>query len=111
MYDEKKSKEGVNMIVTKKTYDSIVIGAGAIGCSLAYHLCLMGQKVALVDSKDIASGSSSHCDAVVGVASGSLDSLFGKISYDSVRYTAQLAKTFEDSKSVLYVYESVSVFR
>ena len=99
------------MIANGKTYDAVVVGAGAIGCSLAYHLCIMGQKVALIDSKDIASGSSSHCDAVVGVASGSLDSLFGRISYDSVRYTAKLAETFEydfdcNPKGCIYVFES-----
>lgn len=92
-------------------YDVVVIGAGAIGTSVAYHLCLRGLSVALLDSGDVAGGSSSHCDAVVGVASGNQDSAFGKISFASVRYTAQLAKTFSydfeaNPKGCIYVFES-----
>ncbi len=99
------------MIQKKNYYDAVVIGAGAIGCSLTYHLCKKGYSVALIDHQDIASGSSSHCDAVVGVASGSLDSLFGKISYDSVHYTAELAQKFSydfdcNPKGCIYVFES-----
>jgi sarcosine oxidase subunit beta len=45
-------------------YDVTVIGAGAIGTSVAYHLCEKGYRVALIDKGDIAHGSSSHCDAV-----------------------------------------------
>lgn len=46
------------------SYDVMVIGAGAIGSSVAYHLTKRGMKVALVERGDIASGTSSHCDAV-----------------------------------------------
>ena len=45
-------------------YDVMVIGGGVIGTSVAYHLCKKGFKVALVERGDIASGTSSHCDAV-----------------------------------------------
>ena len=45
-------------------FDAVVIGAGAIGTSVAYHLCLKGLKTAIIDKGDIAHGSSSHCDAV-----------------------------------------------
>lgn len=44
-------------------YDVIVIGAGVIGTSCAYHLVEKGLKVAMFDFGDIASGTSSHCDA------------------------------------------------
>lgn len=47
-----------------KTYDVMVLGAGAIGSSVAYHLTKKGLKVALVERGDVASGTSSHCDAV-----------------------------------------------
>ena len=47
-----------------KKYDAIVMGAGAIGSSVAYHLTKKGLKVALIERGDIASGTSSHCDAV-----------------------------------------------
>ncbi|MDO4545547.1 MAG: FAD-binding oxidoreductase [Bacillota bacterium] len=45
-------------------YDAIVIGAGVIGTSVAYHLTKKGLKVAIIEKGDIASGTSSHCDAV-----------------------------------------------
>ncbi len=44
-------------------YDVVVIGAGVIGTSCAYHLVEKGLKVAMFDFGDIASGTSSHCDA------------------------------------------------
>lgn len=45
-------------------YDVVVIGAGVIGTSVAYHIQRKGFKVCLIENGDIASGTSSHCDAV-----------------------------------------------
>lgn len=45
-------------------YDVVVIGAGVIGTSVAYHIQKKGYNVCLVETGDIASGTSSHCDAV-----------------------------------------------
>ncbi len=39
-------------------FDAIVIGAGYIGCSVAYHLCEAGLKTALFDQGSIAAGAS-----------------------------------------------------
>ena len=44
-------------------YDVIVVGGGAIGTACAYYTTKKGYKVALVERGDIASGTSSHCDA------------------------------------------------
>lgn len=33
----------------ENTFDAIVVGAGYVGCSVAYHLCAAGLKTALVD--------------------------------------------------------------
>ena len=46
-----------------KAYDVVVIGAGVIGTSCAYHLVKKGLKVALIEKSDVASGTSSHCDS------------------------------------------------
>ena len=46
-----------------KTYDVTVIGGGVIGTSVAYHLVKKGFSVALIEKKDLARGTSSHCDA------------------------------------------------
>ncbi len=41
-----------------KTYDAIVVGAGVVGCSIAYHLTEAGLRVALVEQKHIGAGAS-----------------------------------------------------
>lgn len=41
-----------------QNFDAIVIGAGYIGCSAAYHLCSAGLKTALFDQGGIAAGAS-----------------------------------------------------
>lgn len=46
------------------SYDIAVIGAGVIGCSVAYNLQKAGYEVVLIDAGDFASGTSSHCDSV-----------------------------------------------
>ena len=53
----------------------IVVGAGVIGCSIAYHLSLAGNKVTLIDRNRIASGSS-------GVAAGMIASVSEGFSDD-----------------------------
>ncbi len=40
------------------TFDAIVVGAGYIGCSVAYHLCACGLKTALFDQGSMAAGAS-----------------------------------------------------
>jgi sarcosine oxidase, subunit beta len=41
-----------------QNFDAIVIGAGYIGCSVAYHLCQAGLKTALFDRGGMAAGAS-----------------------------------------------------
>ena len=43
-----------------QSFDIAVIGAGAVGCSVAQHLVARGYKVTLLDQGDIASGTSSR---------------------------------------------------
>jgi sarcosine oxidase subunit beta len=93
-----------------KTYDVVVIGAGVIGCSVAYYLCDKGYKVALLDRGDIASGSSSHCDAVA-LISDKKPGLDTKMGAASIELYAELAKKFSydfefDRKGSLYVCET-----
>lgn len=40
------------------TFDAVVIGAGYIGCSIAYYLTMAGVKTALIDQKTVAAGAS-----------------------------------------------------
>jgi glycine oxidase len=43
-----------------KTADVIVVGAGVVGCSVAYYLTREGARVALVEKEAIGSGASAH---------------------------------------------------
>lgn len=97
-----------------KEYDVVVIGAGAIGTSVAYHLCESGYHTALMDRGDIASGSSSHCDAVALICD-KLPGIDTKMGQASIDYFGELAAKFEydfeyDPKGCLYVCETEPEF-
>ncbi len=46
------------MSTERTTYDALVVGAGYIGCSVAYHLARAGLRAALVEKDHIGSGAS-----------------------------------------------------
>lgn len=48
-----------------QSYDAIVIGAGVMGASLAFHLAERGLKVAVLERKSIASGSTGHSSGLI----------------------------------------------
>lgn len=50
---------------TQNIYDTIVIGAGIAGCSVAYELKKMGQNVLVIDRLGVASGGSGAAGAFV----------------------------------------------
>ena len=56
-----------------QTSDVIVVGAGVVGCSVAYYLCRSGAKVTLLEREAIGSGASAH-------ATGSLSLLGAEFS-------------------------------
>lgn len=92
-------------------YDAVIIGGGVMGTSIAYHLCENGYQVVLLDKGDTAGESSSHCDSVVGVASGLQSGVFGEISLNSVKYTAELGRKFSydfevREKGAVYLFEN-----
>jgi glycine/D-amino acid oxidase-like deaminating enzyme len=51
--------------VGPKTADVLIIGAGVIGASIAFHLTRLGIKPLLVEKSDPAAGSSGACDGLV----------------------------------------------
>lgn len=102
------------MEVSDEKYDAVVIGAGAIGTSVAYHLCLKGYKTAMIERGDIASGSSSHCDAVALICD-KLPGIDTKMGQASIDYYGELAEKFDydfeyDAKGCLYLCETQAEF-
>lgn len=76
-----------------KSFDVVVVGAGVIGTSVAYHLSKKGFEVALVEKGDIASGTSSHCDAVALICDKQ-PGIDTKLGYESILVFKELAKEF-----------------
>ncbi|MBI3975479.1 MAG: FAD-binding oxidoreductase, partial [Armatimonadetes bacterium] len=57
----------------KSDAQAVIIGGGIVGCSIAYHLSLMGWRdVVLLESADLTSGSTWHAAGLVGQLRGSL---------------------------------------
>ena len=48
-------------------FDVVVIGAGVIGCSIAYYLAREGIKVALLERESFGSGSSAHATGFISL--------------------------------------------
>jgi sarcosine oxidase, subunit beta len=48
-----------------QTYDAIVIGAGVMGASIAFHLAEHGLKVAILERKVTASGATGHSSGLI----------------------------------------------
>jgi len=51
--------------VTNRNYEVAIIGAGIVGCSVAYYMAESGRDCVLIEKNDIASGTSSRCDGNV----------------------------------------------
>jgi 4-methylaminobutanoate oxidase (formaldehyde-forming) len=75
----------------KSEAQAVVVGGGIVGCSIAYHLSLMGWRdVVLVDKADLTSGSTWHAAGLVGQLRGSLS--LTRIMMFSVELYARLAE-------------------
>ncbi|MDA0264101.1 MAG: FAD-dependent oxidoreductase [Chloroflexi bacterium] len=50
-----------------ENYDVVVVGAGVVGCSVAYYLAKEGIKVGLLERESIGSGSSTHATGFISL--------------------------------------------
>ncbi|MCE5974969.1 FAD-binding oxidoreductase [Sinirhodobacter sp. WL0062] len=72
-------------------YDAVVIGAGVVGASSAWHLAQAGLSVALVDAEGPAAAASGASDGAVSVASKKPGPL-ARLATASLLYTRDLAQ-------------------
>jgi len=91
-------------------YDVVIIGGGVIGTSCAYYLVEKGYSVALVEQGDIASGTSSHCDAEA-MLTDKQPGADAALGYASIMIFKELASKFSydfefKQKGSLYLCES-----
>ncbi len=91
-------------------FDIVVVGAGIIGCSVAYYLSKEGYQVALVDKGDVASGTSSRCDAVALICDKK-PGIDTEMGFRSIQLYKELSKEFSfdfefSSRGSLYVCET-----
>ncbi len=75
----------------------VIVGGGIIGCSIAYHLTLFGEKdVVILEKEDLTSGSTWHAAGLVGQLRSSRNvtqmlkysvELYGKLEAETGQYT------------------------
>lgn len=91
----------------------LVIGAGIVGASIAYHLARRGDQVTIVDSRSPASGASGASDGAVSIATKSPGTLMqlavlGKSYYQQIaRDNEVLAGIYSERPSFLIASNTV----
>ena len=69
-----------------RTFDAVVVGAGYVGCSVAYHLSAAGLKTALIDQGPIGAGASRANFGNIQVQDAELDHSLQMIKSASTRF-------------------------
>lgn len=72
-------------------FDLVVVGAGIVGASVAWHAAQRGLRVAVVDGIGPAAGASGASDGAVSVAS-KREGILADVAYESLEYSKELAK-------------------
>ena len=80
------------MTDTQRPYDDVVIGAGAVGCGIAYALCLQGRRVALVERNHIGGGTSRNTFAWVNATGKVVDPAYYRLNADGTLMYRELAR-------------------
>src|SRR5699024_8976273 len=99
-------------LMNNKIYDVLIIGGGIIGASIAYYTAKTGLSVALLESKTVASGTSSKCDGNVLLIDKEpgFDSRMAIKSQGLIKELShELEMEFEDRKSTRLNSSHVSI--
>jgi len=67
------------------TYGTIIIGGGIIGCSTAFHLSRMGQKVLLLEQSKIATGTTGNSFAWANASVKTTDRTYHNLNAAGVK--------------------------
>ena len=85
-----------------KTADVVVIGAGVMGCGVAYWLSKEGYRVTVVEKESIASGASGVAAAILSEASPA-DGL-AELSSFSIKLHREFGRTLQEESGVDFGY-------
>ena len=87
-------------------FDVAVIGAGVVGCSVAYYLAREGIKVALLDRDAIGSGSSAHATGFLSLLGTEFTpGPYFQFGLDSYREFPSLVEELEDATGIDLLYQ------
>lgn len=78
-------------MATTPTYDVIVVGAGIVGASIAWHASKNGLRTAVLDASGPAAGASGASDGAVSVSSKKPGTMM-ELATDSLLYCSELAR-------------------
>jgi len=87
-------------------FDVVVIGAGVIGCSIAYYLAREGIKVALLERESFGSGSSAHATGFISLLGTEFTpGLSFQFGLESYREFPSLVAELEDATGMDLLYQ------
>ena len=86
--------------------DVAVVGAGVVGCSVAYYLAREGIKVALIEREAIGSGSSAHATGFISLLGTEFTpGPYFQFGLDSYREFPSLVAELEDATGMDLLYQ------
>ena len=90
------------MTTSQERFDAVVIGAGVVGCGIAYALGLLGRRVALVERGSVGGGTSRHTFAWVNATSKVTDPAYFRLNLDGAVMYRELGREFGEHRIGLH---------
>lgn len=86
--------------------DVVVVGAGAVGCAIAYYLSQEGLRVRIMDREAIGSGASAHATGFLGwLWVGFKQGLSFRMGLESLRMFEELVPRLQDETAMELYYQ------
>jgi D-amino-acid dehydrogenase len=88
----------MEIMAHQTTYDTIVIGGGVVGASVAYHLAREGAKILLVDNRDVGRATDAGAGIIAAETSGAtLPPAWYPLSLQSGIYYPELIQALKEA--------------